>query len=111
MPDIRREDQTLTPLVRSAFGKDNSKYKWFMEWSSLNKNYRDPKEDDKKLIAVLYDQSRSHEANIFLVLAIARNFSAHVFNDESELFLDKNYEKAFLMCIEALMYILVNIRA
>ena len=65
--------------------------------------------DDQRLMAILVDNSRKYEANIFLVLAIVRNFNAHVFNDQSRLFISKNYSKAFFMCLEALMYILTNI--
>jgi hypothetical protein len=83
------------------------KYAWFKEWDSVSKIYFDPVVDNKKLTQILSDRSRTYVANALLVLVIVRNFSVHIFNDSSSLFLDENYSKAFTMCLEAL-YILAN---
>lgn len=107
-PRAPRKDQKLTPLISYAFRGKRDLYK---EWDSVSKEYYDPLGDDERLIQILFDQSRSYLANAFLVLAIARNFSAHIFNDESNLFLETNYTKAFSMCIGALMYILGNVQS
>ena len=109
IPNVDPRRQTLTPLVKHAFSESD----WFDEWRSFRKNegldYSDPESDDEKLVSLLWDESRSHETNIFLVLCIVRNFGAHVFNDKSALFSDKGYEKAFSMCVEALVYTLSRI--
>jgi hypothetical protein len=100
--DLRR--QTLSPLVRHAF----SGYKWLREWQTFSEkkklSYSYPDADDKKLIDILTDESRSHETNIFLALCIIRNFGVHIFNDQSRLFSEREYDMAFSMCLEALLY-------
>jgi hypothetical protein len=109
IPEVDSRKQTLTPLIEHAFqGLD-----WFEEWRSFRKglglNYSDPEFDDDKLVSLLSDDSRKREANIFCVLCIVRNFGAHVFNDRSALFSEREYEKAFSMCVEALLYTLDHI--
>jgi hypothetical protein len=106
IPDIDPRRQTLGHLVKHAFRG----YKRLDEWNTFSGNeglgYFDPDTDDKKLIGVLTDESRSHEAIIFLALCIIRNFGAHIFNDQSHLFAENEYDTAFRMCVEALMYAL-----
>jgi hypothetical protein len=82
---------------------------WFTAWNSEAKTYTDPNTDDARLVNILLDTSRPYEANVFLALCTIRNFSVHVFNDKSNLFLRSNYEKAFLMCAEALMYTVLHV--
>jgi hypothetical protein len=104
IPDLDPRRQTLIPLVKHAF----SRCRWLDEWNTFSKErglgYADPDADDKKLVGLLTDKSRSHEANIFLTLCIIRNFGAHIFNDRSRLFSEEDYDMAFSVCIEALMY-------
>jgi hypothetical protein len=104
IPALDSRRQTLGNLVKHAF----KGCKWLEEWSAFSEDeglgYFDPDADDKKLIDILSDKSRSHEANIFLALCIIRNFGAHIFNDQSRLFSEQEYDMAFSMCIEALMY-------
>jgi len=105
-PKLRSEHQTLSPLIDHAFGSDEVKYSWLAEWKPIPKKYDGSADSEKRLIDSLSDKTRKYETNIFLVLCVIRNFSAHVFNDQSDLFLEANYDKAFSMCIEALMYTL-----
>jgi hypothetical protein len=109
MPNVEPRRQALARLIDHAFDKSD----WFDEWRSFRENqgldYSDPVSDDEKLVSLLVDNSRRHETNVFCVLCIIRNFGAHVFNDGSALFSEKEYKKAFSMCIEALVYTLSRI--
>jgi len=105
IPNLELHKQTLNRLIEHAFRNEN----WYDDWKAVPKHYDGSKEDDKQLIDIIFDASRRYEANVFLVLSIVRVFSAHVFNDQSDLFLEKNYDKAFSMCVEALMYTLTHV--
>ncbi|HXQ91957.1 MAG TPA: hypothetical protein VN739_03055 [Nitrososphaerales archaeon] len=105
-PDLEMDKQKLSPLIVHVF---RGKSSWYKEWEREPKKYIDPEKDDKRLIQILFDESRSYLANAFLVLAIARNFGAHILNDESELFLEANYPRAFSMCLAALTYTLTKV--
>lgn len=109
IPKVDSRRQTLAPLIEYAFQRQD----WFDDWRSFRKNqgldYSDPESDDDKILSLLSDESRRHETNMFCVLCIIRNFGAHVFNDRSALFSEKEYDKAFSMCIEALVYTLSRI--
>jgi len=105
-PDLEMSKQNLSLLIPHAF---EGKCSWYKEWEPESKKYVDREKDDKRLIQVLFDRSRNYLANAFLVLSITRNFSAHILNDESELFLETNYPRAFSMCLLALMYTLTSV--
>lgn len=108
-PNLKPEHQTLGPLIDHAFGSDRLKHSWYAEWKSFPKRYDGSVDSEKRLIDSLSDKIRRYETNIFLALYIVRNFSAHVLNDKSSVFLEDNYDKAFFMCVEALMYTLTYV--
>jgi len=105
-PNRPKHEQTLCGvLIPHSFRS----MVWFASWNKEPKTYADPSTDDMRLANILFDTSRPYEANIFLALCVIRNFGAHVFNDNSALFVKRNYDKAFLMCVEALMYTLQHV--
>jgi len=106
LPKPTPDHRKLGQLIDVAFSRDQGKHPWYSEWNRIPKGYDGSTESERRLIGSLSDKARRYETNIFLVLSIIRNFSAHIFNDQSDLFLEANYDKAFSMCIEALMYTL-----
>jgi hypothetical protein len=109
LPETPPHKQTLRKLIEYAF----SSHSWYKNWTDFvqynDLDYADPKVDDMKLAIILTDESRSRQTNMFLALCIIRNFGTHAFNDESVLFLEKEYAIAFSMLVEALMYTIANI--
>ena len=108
-PNLEPKDQTLGPLIDHAFGSNRLKHSWYAEWKPFPKRYDSSADSENRLIDLLSDKTRRYETNIFLALYIVRNFSAHILNDQSDLFLEANYDKAFSMCVEALMYALTHV--
>jgi hypothetical protein len=109
IPGLDPRRQTLTPLVNHAF----EGYGWLEDWRAFRDDkkldYSDPEIDDMKLVSLFSDESRIHEANIFLAVCMIRNFGAHIYNDQSALFSREKYDTAFSMCVEALMYTLSHV--
>jgi hypothetical protein len=96
---------TLAELVEVAFRKDGKSPVWWREWKCWKdtpraNEYR-ARNDDAKIESIL-DSSDHTTAKSFQLLCLLRNFTAHIYNEQSVLF--DRYEECFKACFGALMY-------
>lgn len=95
----------LGPLIEKAFSKDKELFPWFQQWANWKStrgsaDYRYPRDDTK--IKTILESTDSTILKAFKLLCLLRNFTAHIYNEQSILF--DMYEECFKACLGALMY-------
>jgi hypothetical protein len=100
-----RKAVELSPLIQSAFSHDKRRFPWYAKWAQWkNKggatSYSSAS-DDAKIESIL-QSSDDGVLKSFKLLCLLRNFTAHIYNEESILF--DRYEECFKACLGALMY-------
>jgi hypothetical protein len=99
-------ETTLASAILQLFPV--SRYPWRRTWQTwLNGrgNTYLGSADDAKIGTILTDTTSSTEDTMFKLLCLMRNFTAHMFNDQSVIFKDKEtYRAAFRYCLTAFLY-------
>jgi hypothetical protein len=95
----------LPALIEIAFSKHKESCLWFNKWKKWKDNKGattySSRSDDVKISSIL-DSSDHTIAKSFELLCLLRNFTAHIYNEQSVLF--DRYEECFKTCLGALMY-------
>jgi len=95
----------LSPLIESAFSHDKRRFPWYAKWvqwkSDRGATSYASASDDAKTESILQFSDDS-VLKSFKLLCLLRNFTAHIYNEQSILF--DRYEECFKACLGALMY-------
>lgn len=100
-----RKAVELSPLIESAFSHDKHRFSWYTKWarwkSDRGATSYASAGDDAKIEGILQSSDDS-VLKSFKLLCLLRNFTAHIYNEQSILF--DRYEECFKACLGALMY-------